>query len=199
MLACARIGAPHNVVFGGFSPESVKERMEVSDAKALITADGARRKGKTAPVKQPSTTVGDAGARRRRRAPHRHRLPDGGRATSSTTRRMEAADGRVPGRAAGRRAPAVHPLLVGLDGQAEGDPAHDRRLPDRRRVDAQARLRPQARERRVLVLGRRRLDHRPLLHRLRAAAERRDVGHVRGRARLPAQGHLVGAAASATA
>jgi acetyl-CoA synthetase len=52
MLACARIGAPHNVVFGGFSVESVKERMEVSEAKALITADGARRKGKTAPIKQ---------------------------------------------------------------------------------------------------------------------------------------------------
>jgi len=51
MLACARIGAPHNVVFGGFSPEAVKERMQFSDAKALITADGARRKGKTAPVK----------------------------------------------------------------------------------------------------------------------------------------------------
>ena len=52
MLACARIGAPHNVVFGGFSVESVKERMEVSEAKALVTVDGARRKGKTAPVKQ---------------------------------------------------------------------------------------------------------------------------------------------------
>jgi acetyl-CoA synthetase len=52
MLACARIGAPHNVVFGGFSPESVKERMEFSEAKALITVDGARRKGKTAPIKQ---------------------------------------------------------------------------------------------------------------------------------------------------
>ena len=51
MLACARIGAPHNVVFGGFSPEAVKERMEFSDAKALITVDGARRKGKTAPIK----------------------------------------------------------------------------------------------------------------------------------------------------
>jgi acetyl-CoA synthetase len=51
MLACARIGAPHNVVFGGFSPESVKERMEISEAKALITVDGARRKGKTAPIK----------------------------------------------------------------------------------------------------------------------------------------------------
>src|SRR3712207_9496952 len=52
MLACARIGAPHNVVFGGFSAESVKERMAFSEAKALITIDGARRKGKTAPIKQ---------------------------------------------------------------------------------------------------------------------------------------------------
>src|SRR5215216_3338445 len=52
MLACARIGAPHNVVFGGFSVDSVKERMEFSDAKALITVDGARRKGKTDPIKQ---------------------------------------------------------------------------------------------------------------------------------------------------
>jgi acetyl-CoA synthetase len=51
MLACARIGAPHNVVFGGFSAESVRERMEFSQAKVLITVDGAARKGKTAPVK----------------------------------------------------------------------------------------------------------------------------------------------------
>jgi acetyl-CoA synthetase len=58
MLACSRIGAPHNVVFGGFSAESVKERMAFSDAKVLITVDGARRKGKTAPVKQ---TVDDVG------------------------------------------------------------------------------------------------------------------------------------------
>jgi acetyl-CoA synthetase len=51
MLACARIGAPHNVVFGGFSAESVRERMSFSEAKVLITVDGARRKGKTAPIK----------------------------------------------------------------------------------------------------------------------------------------------------
>jgi acetyl-CoA synthetase len=51
MLACARIGAVHNVVFGGFSAESVRERMEFSEAKALVTVDGARRKGKTAPIK----------------------------------------------------------------------------------------------------------------------------------------------------
>jgi len=52
MLACARIGAPHNVVFGGFAAEAVRERMEFSDAKVLITVDGAARKGRTAPVKQ---------------------------------------------------------------------------------------------------------------------------------------------------
>jgi acetyl-CoA synthetase len=51
MLASARIGAIHNVVFGGFSAESVAERMEFSEAKALVTVDGARRKGKTAPIK----------------------------------------------------------------------------------------------------------------------------------------------------
>jgi acetyl-CoA synthetase len=58
MLACARIGAPHNVVFGGFSAESVKERMDFSEAKALITVDGARRKGKTAPIKAAVDEVG---------------------------------------------------------------------------------------------------------------------------------------------
>jgi acetyl-CoA synthetase len=52
MLACARIGAPHNVVFGGFSAEAVRERMEFSEAKLLITVDGAARKGNTAPVKE---------------------------------------------------------------------------------------------------------------------------------------------------
>jgi acetyl-CoA synthetase len=51
MLACARVGAVHNVVFGGFSPDSVKDRMEFSEAKALITVDQARRKGKAADIK----------------------------------------------------------------------------------------------------------------------------------------------------
>ena len=60
MLACTRIGAIHNVVFGGFSAGSVRERMEFSEAKVLITADGAARKGKTAPVKeQVDEVMGD--------------------------------------------------------------------------------------------------------------------------------------------
>ncbi len=58
MLACSRIGAIHNLVFGGFSAGSVKERMEFSDAKALITVDGARRKGKTAPIKEQVDEAG---------------------------------------------------------------------------------------------------------------------------------------------
>ena len=52
MLACARIGAPHTVVFGGFAPSSVAERLAVSNAAALITVDGARRKGKTSAIKE---------------------------------------------------------------------------------------------------------------------------------------------------
>ncbi len=52
MLACARIGAVHNVVFGGFSAESVRERMEFSEARALITADATLRRGKPMPMKE---------------------------------------------------------------------------------------------------------------------------------------------------
>ncbi len=51
MLACTRIGAIHNVVFGGFSAGSVVERMQFSEAKALITADATMRRGKPTPMK----------------------------------------------------------------------------------------------------------------------------------------------------
>ena len=52
MLACARIGAIHNVVFGGFSAESVRERMEFSEAKVLVTADATMRRGEPLPMKE---------------------------------------------------------------------------------------------------------------------------------------------------
>jgi acetyl-CoA synthetase len=51
MLACARVGAVHNVVFGGFSPQAVAERLSFSKAKALITADGTARRGRVVPMK----------------------------------------------------------------------------------------------------------------------------------------------------
>ena len=45
MLACARIGAPHSVVFGGFSPDSLSDRINDAECKVLVTADGGFRKG----------------------------------------------------------------------------------------------------------------------------------------------------------
>jgi acetyl-CoA synthetase len=51
MLACARIGAPHSVVFGGFSSDSLRDRINDAEAKVLITADGGWRRGKTVPLK----------------------------------------------------------------------------------------------------------------------------------------------------
>ena len=52
MLACARIGAVHSVVFGGFSPESLKERILDSDCRVVITADEGVRGGRKVPLKQ---------------------------------------------------------------------------------------------------------------------------------------------------
>jgi len=52
MLACARIGAIHSVVFGGFSPESLRDRINDAQAKVLITADGAYRRGQIVPLKR---------------------------------------------------------------------------------------------------------------------------------------------------
>src|SRR5689334_4309729 len=52
MLACARIGAVHSVVFGGFSAQSVADRIADSQAKLVITADGGFRRGAVVPLKQ---------------------------------------------------------------------------------------------------------------------------------------------------
>src|SRR5690349_18900769 len=51
MLACARIGAPHSVVFGGFSADALRTRIADAEAKLVITADGQFRRGKSAPLK----------------------------------------------------------------------------------------------------------------------------------------------------
>ena len=188
MLACARIGAPHNVVFGGFSPESVKERMQFSDAKALITVDAARRKGKTAAIKPAVDEFLD-------------QVPS--IETVIVVRNTGAEVGMSAGRdlyydeaiaAAEPECPpaeldAEHPLYIlyssGSTAKPKGILHTTGRLPDRGRVDAALRLRPEAGVRRLLVLGRRRLGHRALLHRLRAARQRGHLGDVRGRPRLP--------------
>ena len=52
MLACARLGLVHSVVFGGFSPAALRSRVEDADAKVVITADGQYRRGKAVPMKE---------------------------------------------------------------------------------------------------------------------------------------------------
>ena len=52
MLACARIGAPHSVVFGGFSSESLRDRINDAECKVLVTADGGYRRGQMLPLKR---------------------------------------------------------------------------------------------------------------------------------------------------
>jgi len=54
MLGCARIGAIHSVVFGGFSPESLRDRINDSQCKVLITSDGGYRRGQVVPLKRNS-------------------------------------------------------------------------------------------------------------------------------------------------
>ncbi len=57
MLACARIGAAHSVVFGGFSAESLKDRINDAECKVLITADGSYRRGELVPLKENADTA----------------------------------------------------------------------------------------------------------------------------------------------
>ncbi len=52
MLACARIGAPHSVVFGGFSPDSLRDRINDCKSRIVITADAGYRRGGTVPLKK---------------------------------------------------------------------------------------------------------------------------------------------------
>jgi acetyl-CoA synthetase len=51
MLACARLGAPHSVVFGGFSADSLRNRIDDADARVVITSDGGYRRGKPSSLK----------------------------------------------------------------------------------------------------------------------------------------------------
>jgi acetyl-CoA synthetase len=70
MLACARLGATHSVVFGGFSAEALRDRIQDAEAKVVVTADGGWRKGAALPLKESV----DAAVRGRLRASPLHPL-----------------------------------------------------------------------------------------------------------------------------
>ena len=77
MLACARIGAIHSVIFGGFSPDSLAGRIEDCGSNVVITADEGLRGGRKVPLKDNVDAALDKSARRRARASssaHRRRV-----------------------------------------------------------------------------------------------------------------------------
>ena len=180
MLACARIGAIHCVIFGGFSAEAIAERNNNASAKVVITADGGWRRGKQLPLKenvdvalQKSPTVEKCVVLRRT-----------GNAVTMTPGRdfwwhelIERSRRRLPRRAARQRDAAVHPLYQRLDRQAQGHHAHHGRLQPLRQEDDRVGLR-HSRRRHLLVYGRHGLDHGPLLRGLRSAVGRGDGLHL---------------------
>ena len=200
MLACARIGAAHSVVFGGFSADALRDRIDDAEARVLITADGGWRRGDAVAAQ----------AQRRRGAGRAARL-DRARASS-------CAASATPRRTShGRRA---RPLLARARRGPVDRTARPRRwtprtcssccTPRARRRSPKGIMHTtggyltqvafthrtvfdlQAGDRRLLVRGRHRLGDRPQLHRLRPARQRRHERALRGDARLPRPGPLVG-------
>ena len=197
MLACARIGAPHTVVFGGFSAEALSGRINDAQAKLVITADGGWRRGK----------AGAAQAGGRRRADHDP--DDRAHARRPPTRRCVEGgtamqDGRdvwwhdIVDRQSETHEPvpldSEHMLYLlytsGTTAKPKGIIHTTRRLSPRRELHPRDGLRHQAR-RRVLVRGGRGLGDRPQLHRLRPARQRHDQRALRGHPGHPRLGPLV--------
>ena len=186
MLACARIGAIHSVVFGGFSPDSLVGRITDCKSKLVITADEGLRGGKKIKLKHNTDealtkSLGEEKVIVIRRTGGSCAMHAGPRLLVPRARRQRV--GRLSARGDGRRRSALHPLHLGLDGNAQGCGAHLRRLSRLCRPDPSIRLRL-SRRRRLLVHGGCRLGHRPFLYRLWPARQRRHHADVRGRAEL---------------
>ena len=183
MLACARLGLMHSVVFAGFSSSALKARVEDAQAKLLITSDGQYRRGKAVSLKESADEAAGADGPMRARAggaANRHR-----RAVDRGPRPVVARTGgqgvtRAHPGGVRLRAPTVSALHLGNHRQAQGHRAHHRRLPHPGVLHPLRLLRRQAGHRRVLVHRRHRLGHRPHLHRLRSAVQRRHPGALRG-------------------
>ena len=131
MLACARLGAPHTVVFGGFSSDALRGRILDCDAHFVITADGGYRRGAPSALKPAvDEAVQECPDVEQvlvvRRTGQEVAWDDAARRLVARTG-GPAADRDPRGRGLRRRAPALHHVHQRHDGQAEGHPAHQRR------------------------------------------------------------------------
>ncbi len=189
MQACARIGATHSVVFGGFSAKSLQERIVDAGAVAVITADGQMRGGREIPLKpavDEAFAMGGCDAVRNVVIYKR----TGSEIPVHAPRDVwwddvvrDQADVCEPDWVE-CRAPAVHPLHLRLHRQTQRRAARERRVHPACDAHNAVDLRLQA-DRRVLVYRGRGLGDGPHLHRLRAARGGRHRNRVRGRAHLP--------------
>ena len=151
MLACTRLGAPHTVVFGGFSADSLSGRMVDMGCEVLITQDEAWRRGSTVPLKRTADEAMSDAPKVRASVVLRRTGNDVPMQDGRDHWWHELEDG-VPDDAAscpcepmderGSALPHVHERH---DREAEGHRAHDGRLPVRRRDDAPLHLRPEGR------------------------------------------------------
>ncbi len=137
MLACARIGAVHSVVFGGFSAESLRDRINDAQAVLLVTADGGYRRGHIVPLKQMADeALHDTPSIRNVVIVQRQQ--GGGFPIHIKEGRdhwyhwlMQDADSGVRTRGDGRGGHALHPLHVRHHRQTEGHRSYDRGVPRR--------------------------------------------------------------------
>ena len=184
MLACTRIGAPHTVVFGGFSAEALRDRINDCGAKLCITADGGWRRGKAVPLKanvdaalaQTPSVQSCVVARRTRESVNMQAGRDVW---------WDDVMSKAPADCPPASLSAEHPLFIlytsGTTGKPKGILHTTAGYPAGRPPDHEVRVRS-ARRRHLLVHRRHRLGDGAQLRRLRPAVERRDQRDVRGRA-----------------
>ena len=186
MLACARIGAIHSVVFGGFSPDALAGRVDDCESNVVITADEGLRGGRPVPLKANTDAAAELCDKIQTVIVVKRTGSDINWVDGRDVWYHEAmADaGRLPGRADERGRPIVHTLYVWLDWKAEGRAAYVWRLSRLRLHDPSIRFRL-SRRRYLLVHGGCRMGYRPQLHRLRTACERSNDFDVRRCAQLP--------------
>ena len=196
MLACARIGAVHSVVFGGFSAESLRDRINDQQARLLITADGGYRRGNVVQLKRVADealagtpSIENVIVVQRRQSPFEEELKDGRDLWYHDLMKKASAD--CPPEQMDAEDMLYILYTSGTTGKPKGIVHTTGGYLTGMLCDDEVGVRSQGR-RRLLVHGGHRLGHGPQLRRVRPARQRRDGGDVRRRAGLPAQGSLLG-------